>query len=41
MDFGNKNFEAKIVNTNTIVHNMEEFTAIAIKLLHDGESYEW
>ncbi len=40
MDFGEKEFEAKIVNTNTIVHNMDEFASVTIQLLHDGETYE-
>ena len=29
MDFGNENFEANILNTGDIVHNMEEFVDIA------------
>ena len=29
MDFGDENFEAKILNTGDIVHNMEEFVDIA------------
>lgn len=29
MDFGNQNFEAKILNTGDIVHNMSEFVDIA------------
>lgn len=29
MDFGNQNFEAKILNTGDIVHNMLEFVDIA------------
>ena len=29
MDFGEGKFEAKVLNTNQIVHNMQEFLAIA------------
>ena len=29
MDFGEKSFEARILNTDTIVHNMSEFIYIA------------
>lgn len=29
MDFGNQNFEARILNTGDIVHNMSEFVNIA------------
>ena len=29
MDFGEKEFEAKILNTGDIVHNMSEFVNIA------------
>lgn len=31
MDFGEEDFEAKIMNTDTVVHNMKEFVSIAGK----------
>ncbi|MGN0153217.1 MAG: DUF4869 domain-containing protein [Lachnospiraceae bacterium] len=30
MDFGNQSFEAKILNTGEIVHNMREFVDVAV-----------
>lgn len=31
MDFGRENFEAKIVNTGQLVHNMQEFLDVAVE----------
>ena len=31
MNFGNRKFEIKILNTNQIVHNMKEFVCIAVE----------
>ncbi len=37
MNFGEKNFEMRVVNTDTIVHNMSEFAMIAGECLRNGE----
>ncbi len=34
MDFGNEKFEASILNTGEMVHNMEEFVNIADKYFY-------
>lgn len=34
MDFGDRNFNIKVLNVNKIAHNMKEFVEILIPLLH-------
>lgn len=40
MNFGDKPFEIRIVNNNTVVHNYDEYSKIIIELLHKGDDYE-
>ena len=36
MNFGNQDFEAKIMNSNKIVHNMQEYLEEAVKSLQEA-----
>lgn len=40
MDFGDKDFEAMILNTQTIVHNRAEYLNQILDLLHKGDNDE-
>ncbi len=37
MDFGDKKFDIRILNSNTIVHNMSELVVVAGKCLQGGD----
>ena len=39
MDFGDRDFEIKILNTGSIVHNMKEFVIEAGRLTRGGVAY--
>ena len=38
MDFGRENFEAKIVNTGQLVHNMQEFLDVAVEYVQKRQA---
>lgn len=37
MDFGKDDFEIKIMNNNKIVHNMQEFLEVGVKVLQEAK----